>query len=340
MKLLSFIVPCYNSAEYMEKCINSLIVAGEDAEVIIVNDGSTKDNTKDIAERYQNEYPNICKAINKENGGHGDAVNVGLKSASGRYFKVVDSDDWVDESALKKVIKTLKGFEEKGQFPEAVIVNYVYEHAKDNTQRVVNFRKKFPIEKAFSFEESKRFDVGQFIAMHNVIYLTDMLKTINLTLPKHTFYVDNIFVYTPLPFVKKFYYLDVDFYRYFVGREGQSVQEDIQMQRIDQHIKVTKMMIDKYDLSTIKETNKKLYNYMRDSLLIMVVITSIFLIKRGEKEDLEKKQELWEYFSKKQPKECKKGKKKFVGITASNNPFKRWLAKVVYVFAVKKFKLN
>ena len=88
----------------MDKCIQSLLKAGEEVEILIINDGSTKDNTKEIAEKYQREYPTICKAINKENGGHGDAVNYGLANATGKYFKVVDSDDWVDESALKKVL--------------------------------------------------------------------------------------------------------------------------------------------------------------------------------------------------------------------------------------------
>ena len=96
MKILSVAVPCYNSAEYMENCINSLLKGGEDMEIIIVNDGSTKDNTGEIADRLASEHPTIIKAIHQENGGHGEAVNTGLKNATGTYFKVVDSDDWVD----------------------------------------------------------------------------------------------------------------------------------------------------------------------------------------------------------------------------------------------------
>ena len=87
----------------MDKCIQSLLKAGEEVEILIINDGSTKDNTKEIAEKYQREYPTICKAINKENGGHGDAVNYGLANATGKYFKVVDSDDWVDEKMFETV---------------------------------------------------------------------------------------------------------------------------------------------------------------------------------------------------------------------------------------------
>ena len=106
MKYISFAIPCYNSAEYMEHAIESILKGGEDVEIIIVNDGS-KDKTLEIARRYEKQYPTIVKAIDKENGGHGDAVNTGLQHATGLYFKVVDSDDWVDESSLMKILDTL-----------------------------------------------------------------------------------------------------------------------------------------------------------------------------------------------------------------------------------------
>ena len=207
----------------MGKCIDSILKAGNEAEILIINDGSTKDNTAEIADKYQEQYPEICRAIHKENGGHGDAVNTGIKNATGKYYKVVDSDDWLDESALNKVMEVIRSFEGKEETPDAIIANYVYEHTYTNTQRVVQYRKKLPVNRLFDFEETKKFGVGQFLAMHSVIYKTQVLRDINLELPKHTFYVDNIFVYTPLPFIKKFYYVDVDLYRYFIGRDDQSV---------------------------------------------------------------------------------------------------------------------
>ena len=92
MKYLTITVPCYNSQDYMEHCIDSLLIGGEDVEILIVDDGS-KDRTGEIADRYALEYPNIVKAIHQENGGHGEAVNAGIRNATGLYFKVVDSDD-------------------------------------------------------------------------------------------------------------------------------------------------------------------------------------------------------------------------------------------------------
>ena len=85
MKILSIAVPCYNSEAYMEKCIDSLLVGGEDVEILVVNDGSS-DRTAEIADAYAKKYPTIVKAIHQENGGHGEAVNAGIRNASGTLF--------------------------------------------------------------------------------------------------------------------------------------------------------------------------------------------------------------------------------------------------------------
>ena len=113
MKILSIAIPCYNSAAYMRRCIDSLLPGGEDVEILIVDDGSTKDNTAEIADEYERNYPGICRAIHQENGGHGEAVNAGLRNATGVYYKVVDSDDWVNEEAYMEVLDTLTEREEK-----------------------------------------------------------------------------------------------------------------------------------------------------------------------------------------------------------------------------------
>ena len=113
MKYISFAIPCYNSQDYMAHAIESILPGGEDIEIIIVNDGS-KDRTSEIAHEYMEKYPTIVKVVDKENGGHGDAVNSGLTHATGKYFKVVDSDDWVDEDALHKILDVLRHMEEDG----------------------------------------------------------------------------------------------------------------------------------------------------------------------------------------------------------------------------------
>ena len=126
MKLLSITVPCYNSEQYMRKCIDSLLPGGEDVEIIIVDDGS-HDKTAQIADEYAKEYPSIVKVIHKENGGHGSGVNAGLENATGLYFKVVDSDDWVLDTAYRKILDTLTELTESGDILDTMISNYVYE---------------------------------------------------------------------------------------------------------------------------------------------------------------------------------------------------------------------
>ena len=296
MKYISFAVPCYNSESYMEHAIESILVGGEDIEIIVVNDGS-KDATGEIADRYARKYPTIIKAVHQENGGHGEAVNTGLEHASGKYFKVVDSDDWLDEPSLKKVLEILHKFEEEEKEVDMLIANYVYEKVGIKHKKVVHYRNVFEQEVIFGWSDMGRFRVDQYILMHSVIYRTDMLKLCQLKLPKHTFYVDNIYVYYPLPFVNDIYYIDVDLYRYFIGREDQSVNEKNMIVRADQQIFVTKTMINMYLMRQI--TNKKLRQYMMNYLAIMMTVSSIILIRSKKEENLRKKKELWLYLKKK-----------------------------------------
>lgn len=296
MKYISFAIPCYNSEAYMAQAIESILPGGEDVEILIVNDGS-KDRTAEIGKEYEEKYPGIVKLINKENGGHGDAVNAGLSHASGKYFKVVDSDDWVDRISLMKILNVLKNFEEEEQEVDMLIANYVYEKVGIEHKKVIRYDNVLPENQILKWDEIGQFHIGQYILMHSVIYRTDMLKLCQLTLPKHTFYVDNIYVYYPLPHVRTLYYMNVDFYRYFIGREDQSVNEKVMISRIDQQIFVTKTMIDMYELRRIQ--SKKLRKYMLNYLAIMMTVSSILCIRSKKKENLEKKKELWQYLRQK-----------------------------------------
>lgn len=292
MKLLSIAIPCYNSEDYMENCIKSLLPGGEDVEILIVDDGS-KDMTPEIADAYERKYPGIVKAIHQENGGHGAAVNAGIANATGLFFKVVDSDDWVDEESYRAILAKLKEFAGGDETLDMMISNFVYEKQGAKHKKVMKYTSMLPQNKVFRWEDAKHFRKGLYILMHSVIYRTKLLRDCGLELPRHTFYVDNLFVYQPLPYVKNMYYLNVDFYRYFIGREDQSVNEKVMISRIDQQIKVNKIMIDSYDLWKIP--NRKLRRYMFNYLEIITVISTVMLIRSGTKENLEKKRELWRY---------------------------------------------
>lgn len=292
MKLLTIAIPCYNSEDYMENCIKSLLPGGDDVEILIVDDGS-KDMTPEIADAYEKKYPGIVRAIHQENGGHGAAVNTGIKNAAGLFFKVVDSDDWVDQASYRAILAKLKELAGGSETLDMMISNFVYEKAGAKHKKKIRYTFTLPQNRLFRWEDTKHFMKGKYILMHSVIYRTQLLRDCGLELPRHTFYVDNIFVYQPLPYVKNMYYMNVDFYRYFIGREDQSVNEKVMIGRIDQQIKVNKLMVDLYDLWKIP--NRKLRRYMFNYLEIITVISTVMLIRSGTEENLEKKRELWKY---------------------------------------------
>lgn len=292
MKLLSVAIPCYNSEAYMEKCIDSLLVGGEEVEILIVDDGST-DKTAEIADAYAEKYPTIVRAIHQENGGHGEAVNAGIRNAQGLYFKVVDSDDWVNKEAYEKILKTLEELLRGPKTVDLFISNFVYEKQGATRKKVMQYRHCFPQGEVFGWSDIGHMQKGKYLLMHSMIYRTQLLQKCGLELPKHTFYVDNLFAYEPLPYVKNMYYLDVNFYRYFIGRDDQSVNEKVMIKRIDQQIRVNKMMVDVYNRGNF--TNKRLRAYMFSYLDIITTVSSIMLIRAETEEALQKKKELLEY---------------------------------------------
>ncbi len=292
MKLLTVAIPCYNSEAYMSHCIESLLPGGEDVEILIIDDGS-KDGTAKIADEYAAKYPSIIRAIHQENGGHGEAVNAGLRNATGMYYKVVDSDDWLKEDAYLAVLAKLHELADAGKGLDMMICNFVYEKDGLKHKKVMTYRTALPKNQLFTWDQVKHFLPGQYMLMHSVIYRTKLLQDCGLELPKHTFYVDNIFVYQPLPSVKTMYYMDVNLYRYYIGRDDQSVNEQVMIGRIDQQIRVNRIMIDY--MAVQKILHPKVRHYMMNYLDIITTVTSIMLIKSGTEENLLKKRELWQY---------------------------------------------
>ena len=300
MKLLSIAIPCYNSEGYMRNCIESLLIGGEDVEILVVDDGSTKDRTSEIADEYAAKYPTIVKAIHKENGGHGSAVNTGIDNATGLYFKVVDSDDWVKKEAYLQILDKLRELAGGNQVLDMLVSNYVYEKEGEKHKKVIHYHHILPTDTIFTWKDCNHFTKGHYILMHSVIFRTKLLKDCHLRLPEHTFYVDNLYVFEPLPFVKNMYYLDVNFYRYYIGRVDQSVNEQVMIGRIDQQLLVNRLMID-YLTENKGEImkNKRLYQYMRNYLEIIMTISSALALRSGSEENLEKKQKLWQYLKEK-----------------------------------------
>lgn len=305
VKTITFAIPCYNSANYMDKCIQSILDCGgeaglDDIEIIIVDDGSTKDNTLEIAQGWEARYPGVIRAIHQENGGHGAAVNTGLAAAKGLYYKVVDSDDWLDADSMAEVMKYLRAQAKRQRATDLVVANYVYEKVHEGTRTIMGYTNVFPTDKEFSWQDCGHFRPSQYLLMHSVIYRTQLLRETGLKLPEHCFYVDNIFVYVPLPFVDTIRYLDVDMYRYFIGREDQSVNESVMMGRIDQQLRITRFMIDAVKLPN-DVIQPKLRTYMKNYLSMMMCICSIFCRMIGTDKADQDRKDIWAYLKKHNP---------------------------------------
>lgn len=281
MKYITFAVPCYNSEAYMKKCIDSLLAGGEDVEILIVNDGSS-DGTSEIAHAYREAHPDIVRAIDQPNGGHGAGVNTGLRNASGLYYKVVDSDDWLDAEALKSLLATVKRHFAEGNSPDLYITNFVYEKVSAGTRFVRSFRAQFPEKEFFGWEGVKKFRFSSVLLMHSLVYRTEVLRSSGTVLPEHTFYVDNIFSYKPLPYTKRLCYLDLDLYRYYIGREDQSVNEKNIVRRYEQQIRVMKELVGAYSYEGLRSFSRGLKRYMLHDLAVAMTLTLMFTTGSGE----------------------------------------------------------
>ncbi len=337
MKLLTVTIPCYNSQEYMEKSIRSALTGGDRVEIIIVDDGS-KDNTLEIAQKYQAKFPDIIKVVHQENGGHGEAVNTGIRNATGLYFKVLDSDDCLGKKALAQVLDLLEDMVSKDAGLDMLVTNFMYDKQGVKHKKIMKYKNAMPTGRIFGWDELK-FGKTQYLLMHSVIYRTKVLRECGMILPKHTFYVDNIYVFHPLPYVKNIYYLNVCLYKYYIGRDDQSVQEEIMIKRIDQQYRVTKLMLEAYNNAPIDNPNvdAAMIHYFD----MMMCVSSILSIREGSQERLKDKQELWNMVKQSNPELYRKVRKSILG-RVMNLPGKigRQLSVAGYKITQKIFGFN
>jgi len=270
LKLLTVTVPCYNSADYMSNCIESLLVGGDRMEIIIIDDGS-KDDTGRIADEYAAKYPDIVRVVHQENGGHGEGINQGLAHANGKYFKTVDSDDTVTDLLL--FLDTLEQVDGEGGV-DLFLTNYRYVYPDGVGDRTIDFSNALPENRVFTWEETKPFRVDQILMIHTCTWRTELLRTRGLVMPKHLFYEDNFMVYGNLVGAQKMYYMNIDFYRYFIGRADQSVQESVMVKRYHHQLKATELCFTCCHLDGISSPRK--LAYMKHEMFIMFGIAAIY----------------------------------------------------------------
>lgn len=288
MKLLTVTVPCYNSQDYMRGCIDSLLPGGERVEIIIIDDGST-DNTGIIADEYAAQYPGIVRVIHQENGGHGEGINQGLRHATGKYFKVVDSDDQLSGDFCA-FLDHLEHCEKAGGV-DLMVTNYYYVHTDGVGDRSINYSNVLPQRRIFGWADTKPFLMPQMLTIHSCTFRTEVMRRSKAELPRKVFYEDNLMVCRSLPEVQRMYYMNSDLYRYTIGREGQSVQDDVSRRRYPHHLQIAETCFKSVNLDAIE--NKRHRQYLNHELFMLFGIATLFTRLNGTDEADRDLQDMW-----------------------------------------------
>ena len=291
-KLLSVVVPSYNASKYLDFNLQSFLCQSvpERLEVIVVDDGST-DDTARIADAYHEKYPETIKVIHKENGGHGSGINAGLRAATGKYFKVVDADDWVDHEALERLLDYIASFDaaaanadtdidaaqvqadvkararDKAVSCPDVIYNNYYWRLTDEAKSPDAYERKTEFTEPFSgVEYRKVYDFESiadrcYVKMHNMTIRTDILREHQIQIDEHCYYVDMEYILYPMPYVETIAFLPEFLYQYQIGRQGQSMDPAKMQRNATQYDHVLASIYAYYDAHCreIKQPNRKKY---------------------------------------------------------------------------------
>lgn len=283
-KLLSIVVPSYNAAQYLPETIPTMLSVYnlDKLEIIIVNDGS-KDNTLVIAQKLQSEYPDTIVIVDKENGGHGSAINSGIQVATGKYFKVVDADDWVESDNLSKLIEYLDLVDDDEVISPFIRVytdldkEFLYEYSIKNSKLT------------YLYDDFLK-EADELPLMHSITIKTSILRENNIKIDENCFYVDLEYNVFPMPYIKTISYFDLPVYRYRLGSPTQSVSISSYIKNIKMHEKVIFSLIRFYN-------GYKLISKIKDILLKNLILdviarhSNIFLarddVKQAKKDFLE-----------------------------------------------------
>ncbi|MBR2555223.1 MAG: glycosyltransferase family 2 protein [Aeriscardovia sp.] len=234
-KTLTISVAAYNVEKYIVKLLDSIIAAevNDDIEVFVVDDGG-KDRTAAIAKEYEEKYPETIKLVQKENGGHGSTINKGIELATGKYFRALDGDDWLDSEVLKKVVTALKQAE-----ADLVIVDYMDAYEDGNYELCT--MKNLSDGQFYDFDDIV--DLIDWSTYHYTIYRTSILQENNIRLTERCFYVDSEFCLFPIPHVQKVFYMHGPLYYYRLGYNEQSVSAVGRKKHITDSDKVSRNML-------------------------------------------------------------------------------------------------
>lgn len=274
-KVLTVVVPTYNVEKYLDRCMLSLVFDKEALgylEIIIVNDGS-KDGSLEVARQYEKQFPESVTLIDKENGGHGSTINAGLSIATGKYFRILDSDDWINIDDFGDYVRHLQKID-----TDMVLTDYSRELVYSGT----SVQKKYE-----GIQYDKEYDLNTLdlsILKDDYFYLatstikTEKLRDANLVLDENTFYVDMEYVILPIEHISTFVYWKYDIYRYWIGRPQQSIDVKNSFKNRGHHELVIKRLVDFYVNHNLSQNKKK---YVEK--IIVLMINSHYFIYTGRR---------------------------------------------------------
>ena len=288
MKILTIVVPAYNVEKYLKRCLDSVKLESvmSDIEVLIVNDGS-KDKTPQIAAEYENCYPETYRLINKENGGHGSTINTGIKNATGKYFKVVDGDDWLNADEIEQYIEAMKTH-------DADVIATDFQCVQDETYNLLESWNATSIEEHYG--KTVKVDSGAIkepLKLHSFTIKTEILQEHDITIDEHCFYVDSEFVFYPMKYVETVYYHKAKIYMYRLGRDGQSMNMRSMQRNVNQQLKVLKHLLEDYDECKDTLTLAK-RAYIERGISLVVEIQFKIFISMGFRKGTRKKCKEWD----------------------------------------------
>ena len=282
-KLLTLCTAAYNAEKYISKMIESVMASRnhEVVEIIIVNDGST-DNTERISKEYEEKYPDCIKVISKQNGGSGSARNLAFKYATGKYIKLLDADDWVDTSKFDEFLEMLKSMDAD------VIWNghYIYSVKKGLKSEEKYFDDMIPC-KIYKSSDCE-FPYPRNLEMHGVTYRTSVIVENNIKLSEGMPYVDLEYLLLPIPFVKSIAYINISFYVYQYGIEGQSVDPNVMRKKGDKVRRMLERLLQYYDIHSINtpEISKELMRICLTKACNVYLNVSFVQEKFGQKKEV------------------------------------------------------
>lgn len=312
-KILSITIPSYNVEKYIDKCVQSMLLDSilEDIEILIVNDGS-KDSTPKIAKSYVDKYPQTVRLIDKENGGHGSTINAGIREATGKYFKVVDGDDWLNTENLEHFIALLKTRDE-----DVIASDYLC--IRDETYDILA-EKKVSSDVSYygNVRNMDKGEVKEVIKMHGLTIRTSILKENNITIDEHCFYVDCEYIAYPMPFVSSVYYDEEFIYMYRLGRNGQSMDIRSMQRNRAMHMKVLNSLLAFYDKLPAMTVAKK--EYIEKVIGQVVENQFQIYISMGTDKEIQKETAAWDKaLLKSHPRVANSTKKKSIQLLRKTN---------------------